>query len=83
MGVARPQMRATAAALFLLIANLVGQVLGPLIVGFLNDALSASYGDLAIRYSLIVGAVCAALGGVAIISASHSLEADSHRAGEA
>ena len=82
MGVARPQMRATAAALFLLIANLVGQVLGPLIVGFLNDVLSASYGDLAIRYSLIVGAVCAALGGAVLIGASHSLEADSHRAGE-
>ena len=82
MGVARPQMRATAAALFLLIANLVGQVLGPLVVGFLNDTLSASYGELAIRYSLIVGAVCAALGGAALIGASRSLEADSRRAGE-
>lgn len=82
MGVARPRMRATAAALFLLIANLVGQVLGPLIVGYLNDVLHASYGDLAIRYSLIVGAVCAALGGAVLISASRTLERDSRRAGE-
>ncbi len=81
MGVARPRMRATAAALFLLIANLVGQVLGPLIVGYLNDVLNASYGDLAIRYSLIVGAVCAALGGAVLISASRSLDRDSRRAG--
>jgi MFS family permease len=82
MGVARPRMRATAAALFLLIANLVGQVLGPLIVGYLNDVLHASYGDLAIRYSLIVGAVCAALGGAVLVSASRTLERDSRRAGE-
>lgn len=82
MGVARPRMRATAAALFLLIANLVGQILGPLIVGYLNDLLNARYGGLAIRYSLIVGAVCAALGGATLISASRSLERDGRRAGE-
>ena len=81
MAVARARMRATAAALFLLIANFVGQILGPLIVGYLNDRLNASYGDLAIRYSLIIGAVCAALGGAVLISAARSLERDSRRAG--
>ena len=74
-------MRATAAAVFLFVANLVGQVLGPLVVGFLNDALHAAYGDFAIRYSLIVGAICAAVAGAALIGASRTLADDSQRAG--
>lgn len=45
---------------FLLIADLVGQVLGP----------------------LIVGAVCAALGGAVLIGASRTLERESRRAGK-
>jgi MFS family permease len=83
MAAARPRMRATAAATFLFVANLVGQVIGPLVVGVLNDMLHAVYGDLAIRYSLIVGAICAALGGTALIGASRSLAIDSQRAGVA
>jgi MFS family permease len=82
MAVARPQMRATASAIFLLVANLVGQVIGPLLVGYLNDRLRVVHGELAIRYSLIVGAVCAALAGAFLLRAGRAFGADSQRAGD-
>jgi MFS family permease len=50
---ARPQMRATASALMLLLFNLIGFGLGPLIVGVLNDVLEPRFGAEAIRYSLL------------------------------
>ena len=46
--VARP-MRATASASFLLINNLVGLGVGPLLMGRLSDALTATYGADALR----------------------------------
>ena len=53
-----PSMRATASAINLFIVNLIGLGLGPFLMGFLNDALAAQYGDESIRYSLLsVGAV--------------------------
>jgi hypothetical protein len=59
-----PTMRATASAINLFIVNLIGLGLGPLLMGFLNDALAAQYGAESIRYSLLsVGAV----GGTAFI----------------
>ena len=42
-------MRATAAASFLLITNLVGLGVGPLLIGRLSDALKHSYGADALR----------------------------------
>jgi predicted MFS family arabinose efflux permease len=46
--VARP-MRATASAFFLLINNLIGLGVGPLLMGRLSDALKATYGTDALR----------------------------------
>lgn len=61
----RPQTRATATAVMLFVANLIGLGLGPLAVGIVSDVLSAqghSEGD-AIRWSLmsfaLLGAPCA------------------------
>ncbi len=54
---ARPNMRATAAAVLLLILNIAGLGIGPSIVGFLNDAFAPTYGDESVRYSLLVTAV--------------------------
>ena len=70
MSAAKANMRTTAAAMFLLCANLVGQIFGPLSVGYLNDIWQARIGPTAIRYSLIVGAICAALGGIAFLFAA-------------
>lgn len=59
LGIAPPHMRASVIALLMLFSNLTGQTFGPLMVGFLNDALAGLYGDQAIRYSLGVCAVAA------------------------
>lgn len=50
---ARVRMRAQAAALLLFAINLIGLGIAPLVVGMLNDALAARFGDEAIRYSLM------------------------------
>ena len=54
MEVARLRMRATAIAVLIFCASLLGQAVGPLAVGALNDALAASLGAEAIRYSLLI-----------------------------
>lgn len=51
--VAGAQTRALAAALLMLILNLVGLGLGPLVVGVLSDALSARYGADSLRYAML------------------------------
>jgi MFS family permease len=50
--VPRP-MRATASASFLLINNLVGLGVGPLLIGHLSDALKATYGADALRNAAV------------------------------
>ena len=47
------RMRAVAAAVLLFILNFIGFVFGPPAVGALADILSGSYGDDALRYSLL------------------------------
>ena len=37
--------------------NLLGLGLGPMLIGALNDALQADYGDLAIRYTMLLAAL--------------------------
>lgn len=50
--VERP-MRATASAFFLLINNLVGLGVGPLLIGAVSDALRGTYGPESLRYAAI------------------------------
>ena len=47
------RLRATASASFLLINNLVGLGIGPLLIGRLSDALKHSYGTEALRYAAV------------------------------
>ena len=49
-----PSMRATAAALLLLVINLVGLGLGPLAVGALSDALMPYFGANSLRMALLI-----------------------------
>ncbi|WP_343344555.1 MFS transporter [Sphingomicrobium sp. XHP0239] len=51
--VAQP-LRATASGSFLLINNLVGLGVGPLLIGAISDALRASYGADSLRYAAII-----------------------------
>ena len=80
LDVAPVRMRATAIAIILFCASLLGQAIGPLFVGMLNDALAPAYGEAAIRYSLIVTAATAILGGIAFSLAAPSIDADVRRA---
>lgn len=52
-GVADPRMRAMAAAILLLIVNLIGGGVGPQAIGILSDALSATQGVDSLRYALL------------------------------
>lgn len=75
-GLARPHIRAMAAASVLFVMNLGGLGLGPTIIGFMNDWLTPRFGIEAIRVSmLIIGLphVVAALFG---ILAARTLRAD-------
>lgn len=72
--VAASRMRAVAIATIVLFSGLLGQAVGPLVVGMLNDHLADSVGDTAIRYSLLVIVVTAALAGLMIFLAGRHLQ---------
>jgi MFS family permease len=49
--------RSMAVAAHLLVVNLLGLGLGPVVIGALNDALHDDFGDLAIRYTMLLAAL--------------------------
>jgi predicted MFS family arabinose efflux permease len=53
-GLAKPHMRAMAAASVLFVMNLGGLGLGPTIIGFMNDWLTPRFGIEAIRVSMLI-----------------------------
>jgi len=73
---AQLRMRATAAAILLFIINLVGAGAGPFVVGFLTDQYAGTYGDEAIRYSLLTLASTGVLGALFFHLSSRSLAGD-------
>jgi predicted MFS family arabinose efflux permease len=73
---ARPHMRAMAAAGVLLVMNLGGLGLGPTIIGFMNDWLTPRFGIEAIRVSLLIIGVPHLLAAVFGIRAARTLRAD-------
>lgn len=48
-----PHLRASASALLLLGLNLIGLGIGPLLVGWMSDALAVDYGPHAVRYAML------------------------------
>ena len=82
VNVARVRARAVATALIIFCASLLGQAVGPLIVGVLNDALAPSFGAVSIRYSLLIIAVTPVLAGIFFWLAARSYAADMQRAAE-
>ncbi|WP_309661431.1 MFS transporter [Sphingomonas sp.] len=69
--VPRP-MRATASASFLLINNLIGLGVGPLLFGRISDALKATYGVESLRYAAVgCTAFYLVAGGLMLIAARH------------
>jgi len=53
-GVVPERMRALSMAVIMLFANLIGMGLGPLAVGILSDALRPEFGELSLRYALLL-----------------------------
>jgi predicted MFS family arabinose efflux permease len=72
--VPRP-MRSTASASFLLINNLIGLGVGPLLMGRLSDALKASYGVDALRDAAVACLVFYLLAAVLMLLSIRSLKA--------
>ncbi len=73
----RVRMRATASAILLFVVNMIGAGLGPLAIGLLNDyVFGPTYGDGAIRYSILVIGLVGGLGSILFWQASKTLSAD-------
>ena len=53
-GLVSLRMRAMASAVALLIINVIGLALGPLLTGMLSDALEARFGEESMRYALLL-----------------------------
>jgi predicted MFS family arabinose efflux permease len=73
LAVAPVRMRSVASALLLFSSAMLGQSLGPLVVGMLNDALAPTLGPAAIRWSLLILVVTAALAGAVLLLAERLL----------
>ena len=74
------QMRATASAVLLFVLNLIGLGLGPTLVGLFNDVMAPTYGDAAIRYSLLVVTLGGVVSAALFFAAARTLPADLARA---
>lgn len=73
----RPRTRATATAIFLFFANLIGLGLGPLSVGLISDLLARSMGSGdAIRWALISTSLVYVLAAAAFMVARKSIRQD-------
>ena len=78
------RMRGVASAIMLLILNIIGLGLGPLVVGAISDGLLPRFGDDSLRYSLML--VCVTLlpwASLHFFKAGQSIEADLARVDDA
>jgi MFS family permease len=77
------RMRGVASAIVLLIINLIGLGLGPLVVGALSDALAPRFGDESLRYALMLCVVAVTTwAALHYMLASRTIETDLARAEE-
>ncbi len=80
-GLARPDMRALATAIFLFVINLVGMGLGPLLVGAMSSWMEPTYGESqSLRYAMLIISVGTIWASVHYMIASRSLPGDLDRA---
>ena len=69
-------MRATVLAIVMLLANLIGLGLGPLIVGMLSDVLAPSVGADALRYAMLAMSFVGLWSGFHFWRAGHTVQQD-------
>lgn len=79
MSIAKARMRAVASSVIVFCAAVIGQIAGPLLIGALNDRLTGTFGTGAIRYSLLVVAVCSVAAGVSFLIAARTFKSGVHR----
>jgi len=75
-----PNMRATSSASFLFINNLIGIGFGIFFLGFMSNAMTVTYGDQALKYSILYGLGFYLLSAVFYLIASKRLKQDWHGA---
>ncbi len=78
--VSKVRMRAFATALYFMAGNLFGWGLGPLFVGMMNDSFSPTFGQLAIRYSMLLCVLAALLGALGVMWGARYVEEDIRKA---
>lgn len=71
-----PSMRTTASSIFLLVNNLIGIAGGIYVLGEFSTLLTPSFGDDALRYSIILGSLIYLVAGTLFLLASKRLEKD-------
>lgn len=76
------RMRARAAAIQMLVGNLIGLGLGPLVIGFISDQLRPYYGEDSLKFALAAGVMASVLSIGAYIMAARSLRRDIEATGE-
>ena len=82
-GLVSLRMRAMASAVALLIINVIGLALGPLLTGMLSDVLGTRFGEESMRYSLLlVTSIVLPWAGWHYLRAGRTIDADLLRATE-
>jgi MFS family permease len=71
-----PNMRATASASFLFINNLIGIGFGIWFLGFMSDTMGPTYGDQALKYSILYGLAFYLLSALFYLFAAKRLKRD-------
>ena len=80
-GLVSLRMRAMASAIALLIINVIGLALGPLITGLVSDLLEPRFGEESMRYSLLlVTSIVLPWAGLHYYLAGRTVDADLERA---
>jgi MFS family permease len=75
-GLVPPSARATASAVILLLQNLVGMGIGPVLLGVASDFLKPQLGDESVRYVLAVSCAIALIAGMVLWSARKFLDGE-------
>lgn len=69
-------MRSMASAIFLLVNNLLGIGVGVYVLGEISTLLTPTFGDEALRYSIMIGASLYVIAGILFLLAAKTIERD-------
>lgn len=81
-GLTRSDMRAMGTFLVVVVTNIGGVGFGPFVVGVMNDLLAPHFGVGAVRYSLMIAAMAAPLGGIVYLLANRCIRQEFERGEE-